>query len=158
MKREKQSHESIKMRQREIFLPYSDTRPFKVTDVYWIYAKRERGRYPKSTQKSGKWLVFVDVKNIDEVWAKVKKATEEGKLGGSAKVATAKPNPNATNTDTKVICVYTYDWTDEKDVRRVREELRKLGITNKIPYKADEDTLSGKYRVRGDTSISKYYE
>jgi len=92
------------------------------------------------------------------VWAKIKKATEEGKLGDSAKVATAKPNPNATNQATKVICVYTYDWTDEKDVKRVREELRILGITNKIPYKADEDTLSGKYRVRGDTRISKYYE
>jgi len=40
----------------------------------------------------------------------------------------------------------------------VREELRNLDITNKIPYKADEDTLSGKYIVRGHTKISKYYE
>jgi hypothetical protein len=151
-------HESLKRLQREVSLPFSDAKPSEVTDVYWIHAEREKGRYPKATQRSGKWLVFVDVKNIDEVWTQVKKATEEGRLGDSAKVATARPNPSATNSDTKVICVYTYDWTDEKDIKRVREELRKLGITSKIPYKADEDTLSGKYRVTGDTRISKYYE
>jgi len=137
---------------------YSNARPSGVTEVYWIYARRKSGEYPRSTKRSGKWLVFVDIKNVDEVWAKIKKATEEGKLGSSAKVATAKPNPNATDPNTKVICVYTYDWIDEKDVKRVREELRKLGIVNKISYKADEDTLSGKYRVRGHTRISKYYE
>ncbi|MGD0071944.1 MAG: putative phosphothreonine lyase domain-containing protein [Candidatus Bathyarchaeia archaeon] len=88
----------------------------------------------------------------------MKKATDAGKLGDSSKVATAKPNSNATNPDTKVMCVYTYDWNDENDVRRVREELRKLGITNKLPYKADEDTLAGKYRIMGNKKISKYYE
>lgn len=92
------------------------------------------------------------------MWAKIKAAVEEGKLGDSAKVATAKPNPLAGRSKARVICVYTYDWTDEKDVKRIREELRKLGITNRIPYKADEDTLSGKYRIAGDRGISKYYE
>lgn len=84
------------MRQREISLPYSEAKPSEVTDVYWIYAKRERGKYSKSTRRSGKWLVFVDTKDVDEVWAKIRKATEEGKLGDSAKVATAKPTPLAT--------------------------------------------------------------
>lgn len=80
---------------------------------------------------------------MDEVWAKIKRAVEEGKLGGAAKVSTAKPTPLTGKSKAGVICVYTYDRTDEKDVRRIREELRKLGITNKIPYKTDEDTLSG---------------
>jgi hypothetical protein len=152
------THLSIKKMQRERSSSYSDAKPSEVTDVYWIYAKREKGRYPKPTIKSGKWLVFVAPKNVDEVWAKIKKATEEGKLGNDAKVATAKPNPLAGKSRAKVICVYTYDWTDEKDVKRIREELRKLGVVNKIPYKADEDTLSGKYQVTGHTKISKYYE
>lgn len=152
------NHESLKKMQIEASLPYSEAKPSEVTDVYWIYAKREKGKYPTSTQRSGKWLVFVNIDDVDEVWEKIKKATREGQLEGSAKVATAKQNPNATNPNTKVICVYTYDWSDEKDVKRVRDELRKLGITNKIPYRADEDTLSGKYRVRGHIKISKYYE
>ena len=74
-----------------------------------------------------------------------------------SKVATAKDNPNAANSNTKVICVYTYDWTDEEDVMRIRQELRQLGITRKIPYKADEDTESGKYANQGTKRISKYY-
>ncbi len=49
----------------------------------------------------------------------------------------------------KVICVYTYDWTDEADVRRVRQELRALGITSKIPYKTDDDTNAGRYSSQG---------
>jgi len=102
--------------------------------------------------------VFVPVKSVDGVWEKVKKATEEGRLGDSAKVATARPNPNAVDSSKKVVCVYTYDWTDKEDVMRIRTELRALGITWKIPYKSDEDTDKGKYRVAGHTRISKYYE
>jgi hypothetical protein len=58
----------------------------------------------------------------------------------------------------EVICAYTCDWTDEKDVKRVRKELRRLGISSKIPYKVDSDTISGKYANRGNSLISKYYE
>lgn len=133
-------------------------KPSEVTEVYWIYAIRKEGKYPEATPRSGKWLIFVDHEKVDEVWAKIKKAVEEGKLGDSAKVSTAKPNPLAGKSKAHVICVYTYDWTDENDVKRIREELRKLGITNKIPYKADEDTLKGKYRVTEHRRISKYYE
>lgn len=139
-------------------LHIEESKPAQVTDYYWIFAHRKSGEYPKPTTRSGKWLVFVDKKDIDDVWAKIKKAVEEGKLGSEAKVATAKPNPHATNPNTKVICVYTYDYADEQDVRRIREELRKLGITTRIPYKADEDTSSGKYRITGHTRISKYFE
>lgn len=157
-KKENTEHELIKARQREISLPFANAKPSEVAEVYWIYAIRKKGDYPKPTTRSGKWLIFIDNKDVDEVWAKIKKATEAGKLGDSSKVATAKPNSNATNPNTKVICVYTYDWNDENDVRRLREELRKLGITNKIPYKTDEDTLAGKYQIMGNKKISKYYE
>jgi hypothetical protein len=92
------------------------------------------------------------------VWAKIKHATADGRLGDSAKAATAKPNPNASNPALKVICVYTYDWTDTADVGRIRQELRELGIVSKIPYKADHDTLVGRYAKRGHKRISKYYE
>lgn len=150
--------ENIKKRQRAKSLHYSEAKPSEVAEVYWIYTERRKGKYPESTIRSGKWLVFVDEKDVDEVWAKIRKAVEEGKLGSDAKVATAKPNPNATKPSKRVICVYTYDYTDEEDVRRIREELRKLGIASRIPYKTDEDTLSGKYQKTGHKRISKYYE
>ncbi len=134
-----------------------NAKPSEVVDVYWIYAVRKKGMYPKQTSRSGKWLVFVDHESVDELWVKIRKAVEDGKLGNSAKVSTAKPRPTGTSKK-HVICVYTYDWTDEVDVKRIREELRKLGVRNKIPYKSDEDTLRGRYRVTGHTRISKYYE
>lgn len=136
----------------------SNPKPSEVVDNYWLYAERKTGDYPEAAENCRKWLVFVPEQRIDAVWAKIKLATEEGRLGDSAKVATARPNPNAANPDTKVICVYTYDWTDEEDVRRIRQELRNLGIVSKIPYKADQDTYAGRYANRGSQRISKYYE
>lgn len=131
--------------------------PSQVTDEYWIFAERRQGTYPAHSKNGGKWLIFVPTRRIDNAWSKVKLATEAGRLGEMSKVATAKDNPNATNSSIKVICVYTYDWTDEEDVMRIRQELRQLGITRKIPYKADEDTESGKYANQGTKRISKYY-
>jgi len=54
--------------------------------------------------------------------------------------------------------VYTYDWDDERDVKRIRETLRNIGITRKISYKADEDTEQGRYHANSNERISKYYE
>jgi len=145
-------------KQRKMSRRYSDAKPSEVTDVAWIHAENKSGEYPKPTARSGKWLVFVNATQIDEVWQRVKKALEEGRLGDSAKVATAKPHLRAANPNQKVICVYTYDSHDAEDVRRIREELRNLGMTAKMPYKEDKDTLNGKYVTTGHRGISKYYE
>jgi hypothetical protein len=136
----------------------SEARPSQVTDECWLYAERKKGDYPAATPNSGKWLIFVPISQIDGVWIRIKHAAEDGRLGDSAKVATAKPNPNATDPAMKVICVYTYDWTDKADVSRIRDKLRTLGIVSKIPYKADHDTFTGRYARRGHKRISKYYE
>lgn len=104
-------------------------------------------------------MIFISNHSVDRIWAKIRVAIEEGRLGSIAKVATAKINSASANSKIKVICVYTYDWRDEKDVKRVREELKKIGIARKIAYKTDEDTEQGKYRTTGTTEkISKYYE
>ncbi len=137
---------------------YANAKPSEVTDIYWIYAHRTKGDYPKSTLNSGKWLVFVNSDNIDDVWKDIKTATESGLLGKASKVATNKPNPNATNSNVKVICVYSYDYTDEQDVMRIRRELRKIGIESKIPYKTDRATQENKYVVKGSKRTSVYYE
>ncbi|RYX83974.1 DUF1917 domain-containing protein [bacterium] len=131
-------------------------KPSEEMNKPWLVAMRKTGEYPQPTENSGKWLVFVPLAEVDAMWAQIKSATEEGKLGGASKVATAMPNRY--RSDEKVICVYTCDWTNEEDVKRIRGELRKLGIERKIAYKADSDTRSGKYRASGDSNISKYYE
>ena len=103
-------------------------------------------------------MIFVPSDAVDDVWQKIKLAVEQGRLGSTAKVSTAKPNPNATDSSSHVICVYTYDAADEGDLRRVRSSLRDLGITSKIPYKTDDATFRGKYAKSGDKRISLYYE
>jgi len=127
-------------------------------DAYWIVARRKRGEYPESTAQSGKWLIFIDATKVDSVWKKVKQAVENGLLGDRAKVSTAKPNPNARDPNRRVICVFTYSYEDIEDMRRVREALRGLGVTEKIPYKADEDTRAGKYRIKNHKRIAKFFE
>lgn len=152
-------HSSIRTIQKQMHDNFfSDANPSEVKDAYWIFATRQKGKYPTSNKNSGKWLVFVSVDNVDAVWEKIKLATENGLLGGSSKASTAKANPNATNSNMKVICIYTYDYTDKDDVMRIREELRKIGIVNKIPYKTDNATRQRKYQVKGNKRISIYYE
>jgi Basophilic leukemia-expressed protein Bles03 len=148
----------VAMNKRAISPPPSERKPSQVTDVYWLFAERKKGKYPPPTVRSGKWLIFIGADEVDEVWARVKEAAEEGRLGGKAKVATARPNPLSRTPDRRVICVYTYDYEDVEDVRRVRQELGRLGIIERIPYKTDEDTLAGRYRVKGHRGIAKYNE
>ncbi len=141
-----------------VMKPKRDSKPSKEKREYWLFAERKTGSYPKHTDRGGKWLIFVPRDSVDEVWHKIKLAIEQGKLGSKAKVSTAKPNPNSTNSSKHVVCVYTYDAFDEGDVRQIRASLRDLGITNKIPYKTDDATLRGRYRKSGDKRISVYYE
>ena len=136
----------------------SQNQPSKVTTGYWVYAYRQKGEYPEYSANGGKWLIFVSNYFLDKIWLKIKTATEEGRLGEMAKVATAKVNPEFQNSKAKVICVYTYDWKDEIDVRKIRDELRNTGITRKISYKADEDTDLNRYQTNTMEKLSKYYE
>ena len=132
--------------------------PSQVIDEYWLFAERKSGTYPASTANCGKWLIFIRRSEIDAWWTKIRAATEQGRFGNSAKVSTLKSKPNVSDPNEHVICVYTYDWTDEKDVRRVRRALGELGVDWKISYKTDQDTNAGLYAANGNSRISKYYE
>jgi Bles03-like protein len=77
----------------------------------------------------------------------IRLATEQGRLGISAKAATARPSELTASQQTKLICVYTRSWQDHDDVRRVLRELRDLGVTWRLSYKTDEATASGVYGV-----------
>lgn len=129
--------------------------PSQNLDVYWIYTYFQSYQFkkPKSERESGKWLIFDHISEIDDTWEKVQSATIKGLLGPSSKVATAKPNPNAFDPTTKVICVYTEDFNDKLDVDRVAKAIRTLGIENKLIYKFDRDI--GKYSKDGFSNLSQ---
>lgn len=115
--------------------------PSKNLLEYWIRHYSD-GNYPKHTELGGKWLIFCSKEKVDETWEQIKEAQNMGQLGNISKVATARQNGKYKN---HVICVYTYDSTDEKDVLRVRESLRKLGFEKPLHYKRDIETINGVY-------------
>lgn len=133
----------------------SGLRPSEINDSPWVYAKRLINNYPQDTERAGKWITYISFRNIDPVWRKIKLATEAGLLGGYSKCATAIHNPQAS---TKIICSYTYDSQDFKDVMRIRNQLRKLGIVRPIPYKLESDTELGIYKENHIGRISLYFE
>ena len=84
---------------------------------------------------TGKWMIFGAIDRLDMLWPHLKTAMHQRKLGTSMK--------SSTSQDDGLICVYTTDWRDVDDIRRVLVTLRELGIIEKIFYKSDEQTLMG---------------
>jgi hypothetical protein len=123
--------------------------PSKTTQMYWI-VQDAPGSAPEAIEDeaAGKWLIFQEPDQVDEAWKKVRDATVALELGISAKVSTAKPNPDSRDSR-KVIYVYTKDWADEPDVMRVREKLRTLGFVERIGYKRNLETFAGEYAKKG---------
>ncbi|KAI1835784.1 hypothetical protein DTO006G1_9482 [Penicillium roqueforti] len=88
---------------------------------------------------NGKWMLFPTVGQVDEFWGVVVRAMEKGELGDAVKVAT-----NGGSGASRLICVYTADFGDVEDVKRVVSNLDDLGLVGKGPrsiyYKSDAFT------------------
>lgn len=123
--------------------------PTKTTKIFWILLDAP-GYDPgcTDTEKAGKWLIFLEPNETDELWKKIRDATAAGELGISAKVSTAKQSPESRD-ERMVIYVYTTDWEDEEDVMRIREVLRNIGVTDRIGYKRNIETFQGEYSEKG---------
>lgn len=111
-------------------------RPSALSAVYWIEAKRRDGDYPPPAAKAGEWRIGLTVQNVDSVWERVKALTLAGKLGYKSKVSTA-PAAGQADPDERLLCVRTYDARDAKDVERVGEALREIGLVTQ-EYVADK--------------------
>lgn len=113
----------------------------------------------KTSTTCGKWMIFPSDEDYPRYWRVVAEATTESKLGPTSKAAT--PNPLE---PLNLICVYTYDFTDGDDVRRVLKELIDLGLCaadgKPLYYKCDAytylDIKSGNdYKLRASVYSSK---
>ncbi|MDD1674316.1 MAG: DUF1917 domain-containing protein [Methanomicrobiales archaeon] len=123
--------------------------PTKTTQMYWVIQDAPAILPTEvNDELAGKWLIFLEGDRVDEAWKKIRDATIRGELGISAKVSTAKPNPESRD-DRKVIYVYTKDWRDEVDVMRVRENLRAIGFVDRLGYKRNIETFRGEYSKKG---------
>jgi len=81
--------------------------PSKTTRMYWITQDAPGpASWGLDDEQVGKWLIFVPSDGADEAWRKVRDETARGLLGISAKVSTAKPNPDSRD-ERAVIYIYT---------------------------------------------------
>lgn len=118
---------------------------------------------------SGKWMLFPLMDDLDRVWRAVCKGVDSGKLGTTAKVATNGGEVrNEREANLRLICVYTKDFSDERDVRRVLDALLEMKLV-KLPeddmghgiyYKCDAYTYlnlgSGNdYKIKASIYSSK---
>jgi hypothetical protein len=142
---------------------------------------------------NGKWMLFPTESNVNIVWGLVCNAVWEGKLGNVAKVATGKDTDteeatsfrsqdgeggvarrtsDSRDSGARLICVYTPDFSDEVDVRRILKSLKDMGLLQTdgnayggrnaatIYYKADAytylDILNGnEYKIKASLYCSK---
>ncbi|KAI6647876.1 hypothetical protein LOD99_8463 [Oopsacas minuta] len=119
-------------------------KPSQTDMAYWLSAMAPSVVVSRGNTY-GKWLVFKHKSKMDELWEEVSKEVESGYLlATGAKVSTMKPNPNATNPEQLVICVYT----TLEDIDEVGMRLVNL-VKQTIRYKSDEATLAGVYSNRG---------
>lgn len=107
---------------------------------------------------SGKWMLFPNVNDVDRIWSTIVTATEEGTLGFCAKVATlndeddAKNEKKEQNEKGRLICVYTNDFTDKVEIKRVLDRLRELNVVG------DHDHDHSKAKDKKKRSDQVYYK
>ncbi|KAF2495339.1 DUF1917-domain-containing protein [Lophium mytilinum] len=91
---------------------------------------------------SGKWMFFPTAKDLPRMWKALAEGTIQNRLGTGAKVAT---DNGSAKSGSRLICIYTHDFTDTEDVRRVLDELVRMGLVDAdmpqgIFYKCDAYT------------------
>lgn len=96
----------------------------------------------------GKWMLFPRPEDVNDVWRLVADATASGQLGAGAKVAT---DSGLGDGRPRLVCVYTEDFSNDDDVKRVLKKLAEMGLVNQkeaagaprgIYYKCGESSSS----------------
>jgi hypothetical protein len=73
-------------------------------------------------------MLFPMSEYVDDVWEEVAVGTAERQFGIAAKVSTADEEIGKERKLTWLVCVYTKDFTDRGDVKRVIMKLVELGL------------------------------
>ncbi|KAF9076269.1 translation initiation factor eIF 4e-like domain-containing protein [Rhodocollybia butyracea] len=102
---------------------------------------------------SGKWIIFTDRDGVDTAWAEIIKLICLYRKRGFAKVSVEKGDNN------HAICVYVDAFSDEREVFRLRNDLKRNGIVQKIAFKLDAYSHLGIYRKNvWGISPRRYYQ
>lgn len=138
---------AIEDAQRKRDIPKLLTKDHPNNEGGWIFARNSQSSYPTGTKNSGKWMIFPHLTEVDIVWTIIEKAIEQGQLGDTAKVALGSGAfiSGDREKDDRVICIYTYDSEDRRDLLRILRQIRNLGINHRAFYKENNETHEGNY-------------
>jgi len=115
-------------------------RPSTTEHTLWIFQAAPGAAF-ESTDRTGKWCVYRTGQCIDQAWRTVRALVSNGVLL-AAKVSTRRAVVVGGH-EQHVICIYTADWEDLREVWRAREVLRAAGFSERLGYKRDADTAVG---------------
>jgi len=92
--------------------------------------------------KPRQWMLFPQADDVPRAWKLICEAVVEDRLGPSAKIGTEGLKGRRNQ---RLICVYTRDFSDQEDVRRVAEELASMNLAPRdgskgLYYKPDAFT------------------
>jgi hypothetical protein len=122
---------------------FKNNLPNKVTRDNYLYANSDCDNSFLPNKYSGKYCIKLDMSKMDSCWKKIALATQEGKLGPKSISSTRCVNPRfveESNQNLGVIMVFTNDFKNKVDLKRIRDYLKFLGFKDPIPYKTDEAT------------------
>ncbi len=98
-------------------------KPSQIRGAYWLEAKAPPGLWPGPTRRAAEFHAGADLAEVDALWETLRAATQAGRLGYKAKVATA---AREAAPDRRELRVLVADRADETEVARLQAELRAL--------------------------------
>ncbi|MCY3944709.1 MAG: DUF1917 domain-containing protein [Anaerolineaceae bacterium] len=98
-------------------------KPSQIRGAYWLEAKASPGLRPGPTRHAAEWRATVDLADVDALWETLRAATQAGRLGYKAKVATAAREAAPGRRELRVLVA---DRHDAAELARVQAELRAL--------------------------------
>lgn len=136
-----------------VTLPKKDIQGVGILDImekyshnfsYWLYIYRFR-KY-KSSEKAGKWMLFVKNGDLPYCMEKLVQGVDNGIFNVIKCSVPNKYNPHYTP-GVSAIMVYTDDYEDKNAIKKVLDYLLKYGLDfgEELFYKADYQTRQGKY-------------
>ncbi|GFY66089.1 uncharacterized protein TNIN_489211 [Trichonephila inaurata madagascariensis] len=121
----------------------------------------------ESKKLRGKWLLFHDNKleveekgmtQHDIAWQFINELVEKGEMcAASCSTGWKGYYLKRFGKESGVICCYTKDYTDKRDVKRVADAIRRVySYPKDLYYKTYNDTHAQVYRHLGDKCVSVY--
>ena len=119
--------------------------------------KTKSQEFIKNPQNSGRWLIFRNKEYIDNLWNVIEQETKSGRLSLAAEVSTRIHADKYAKKGSHVIAVYTPNFRNIEEIRKVGESLMALRINEELRYtKINLAHLSDSSNNKTKTALTLY--